>query len=418
MEQRRRSWPACVEESKQTDRWTVPATHSRDKRIGPRLLLWLVLLQLLAPSAHSELHWMAWMMGKCGQYVKQNDDKSVLLNTLYWNFWPLFDWRLFWSKPQVSVFVIRLQSAGTSVPPSSAAALLLTLALSPGVKAPCKPCRGWRRGWEQGRRPQSYKRWPRWPTRTGPASFHDPWSTAVTSHFGGTSRIGCHVGRFSSTDSPWKERHHMNIRSTHACPVHTHTCWHTWLQLTCRSRGPPESTGVVSSVKITFSLTSQSLGQGGFIPADAIYGTACVCPVSTWGVFNIYLRRGQSSYSVKYRSVQGLERSYTITAPVLHRKRVGQVRRQIHSGDFVVYNNLWLIGEYCRTRKKVPFWLQFCVKIILFFPSFYSCFLYTGSERDEVIKLIKKVPVSTFSRRIIFEWVSAVICFQEDHVGI
>lgn len=223
MEQRRRSWPACVEESKQTDRWTVPATHSRDKRIGPRLLLWLVLLQLLAPSAHSELHWMAWMMGKCGQYVKQNDDKSVLLNTLYWNFWPLFDWRLFWSKPQVSVFVIRLQSAGTSVPPSSAAALLLTLALSPGGKAPCKPCRGWRRGWEQGRRPQSYKRWPRWPTRTGPASFHDPWSTAVTSHFGGTSRIGCHVGRFSSTDSPWKERHHMNIRSTHACPVHTHT---------------------------------------------------------------------------------------------------------------------------------------------------------------------------------------------------
>lgn len=199
--------------------------------------------------------------------------------------------------------------------------------------------------------------------------------------------------------------------------THTHTCWHTWLQLTCRSRGPPESTGVVSSVKITFSLTSQSLGQGGFIPADAIYGTACVCPVSTWGVFNIYLRRGQSSYSVKYRSVQGLERSYTITAPVLHRKRVGQVRRQIHSGDFVVYNNLWLIGEYCRTRKKVPFWLQFCVKIILF-PSFYSCFLYTGSERDEVIKLIKKVPVSTFSRRIIFEWVSAVICFQEDHVGI
>lgn len=206
---------------------------------------------------------------------------------------------------------------------------------------------------------------------------------------------------------------------THAPCTHTHThvlaylatvnlpiTWASWVHW-C---------GQLS--KDTFSLTSQSLGQGGFIPADAIYGTACVCPVSTWGVFNIYLRRGQSSYSVKYRSVQGLERSYTITAPVLHRKRVGQVRRQIHSGDFVVYNNLWLIGEYCRTRKKVPFWLQFCVKIILFFPSFYSCFLYTGSERDEVIKLIKKVPVSTFSRRIIFEWVSAVICFQEDHVGI
>lgn len=32
---RRRSCSACVKQSKHTDRWTVPATHSRDKRIEP-----------------------------------------------------------------------------------------------------------------------------------------------------------------------------------------------------------------------------------------------------------------------------------------------------------------------------------------------------------------------------------------------
>lgn len=72
--------------------------------------------------------------------------------------------------------MIRLQLAGTSVP-SSALARLWRLALSLGVKAPCKPCRGWQRGWGWGRPPQSYKRWPLWTTQTVPSAVHAPWLT-------------------------------------------------------------------------------------------------------------------------------------------------------------------------------------------------------------------------------------------------
>lgn len=150
--------------------------------------------------------------------------------------------------------LIRLQSAGTCAQPSSAPALW-TLAPSLGAKAPCRPCRGWRRGWGWGHPPLSYKRWPQWPTQTGPSSAHAPWSdctaastlTMVTSDLRGGSEVCSrgHVGRFNSTDSPWKERKWITwfyLRYTYIPHVHTHlatvnlpvtwACWvHRWGQL-------------------------------------------------------------------------------------------------------------------------------------------------------------------------------------------
>ncbi len=139
-------------------------------------------------------------------------------------------------SPQVR---IRLQSAGTSVQLSSALAPLWKLALSPGVKAPCRPCRGWRREWGWGRPPQSYKRWPQLPTQTGPSSYHAPWLTEQqppdslwshhTSGMGLRSAAGASAGHFNFTDSPLKMKrmHHMNMLNLfswhmHTRPVHTH----------------------------------------------------------------------------------------------------------------------------------------------------------------------------------------------------
>ena len=118
----------------------------------------------------------------------------------------------------VSISRIRRPSACTSAP-SPAAALVWKPASCPGVTAPCRPCRGWRRGWGWGRPPPSCKQWPRWPTRTGPSSHRDPWSTGQLphrAHFRGSA-----AG--SELDAPFLSERKWNFTSTLNFQAQTHT---------------------------------------------------------------------------------------------------------------------------------------------------------------------------------------------------
>lgn len=75
-------------------------------------------------------------------------------------------------------------------------------------------------------------------------------------------------------------------------------------------------------------------------------------------------------------------------AHVMYKKRVRQMQRNNNSEDFVMFNRLL---EYI-TGQESAILLQFPVET-----SFFILASFIWAKSDEVIILIKRVPVSTFS---------------------
>lgn len=78
---------------------------------------------------------------------------------------------------------------------------------------------------------------------------------------------------------------------------------------------------------------------------------------------------------------------YIISVALMYKKSVRQVKREIHSEDFVKYNNLWVIGERHRTRR--------CLSAAVLCRHIFTLVSFIQAGSNGVIKLIKQVPVST-----------------------
>lgn len=127
-------------QSKQTDRWTVPATHRGDKRIELRDAAVCLPIRETEPILQTS----EGIKGPSG-------------------------------KAHSSSVPLKQRTGGTCVRQSSYLTPVIGLGLSLAVRAPCKPCTELQTGSRWGCPPQSCTRWQRWPTRTALSGVHAPW---------------------------------------------------------------------------------------------------------------------------------------------------------------------------------------------------------------------------------------------------